>query len=63
MNPVLNSGAKEARDIEQMPFINTPKLVECLSRNYIKKVSCGLIHTIAVDSQSSCFSWGSNSHG
>jgi len=38
MNPVLNSGTKEARDIEQMPFINTPKLVECLSRNYIKKV-------------------------
>ena len=63
MNSILNSNLTERRDFENQPFVNTPKLVECLSRNQITKVACGLIHSIAIEKNGSCFTWGSNSHG
>ena len=64
-NPLLNSSnGLNAELDQQVPFVNTPKLVETLSKFQITKVACGLIHAVAIESSTgTCFSWGSNSHG
>ena len=65
-NPLLSSNGVCPNEVEEkeIAFVNTPKLVESLSKHHITKVACGLIHAIAIDSKANtCFSWGSNSHG
>lgn len=51
-------------DVSEIPYTNTPKLVDSLAKYEITKVSCGLIHTVAFSRDPAvCFSWGNNSHG
>ena len=50
--------------IDEIPFANTPKLVDSLSKHSIKKVSCGLNHAVAITSDTGiCYTWGCGSHG
>ena len=50
--------------IDEIPYANTPKLVDCLSKHAIKKVSCGLNHAVAITKDSGlCYTWGCGSHG
>jgi len=66
VNALLSSSNGLAAELNdsQVPFVNTPKLVETLSKFQITKVTCGLIHAVAIEgSTGTCFSWGSNSHG
>ena len=50
--------------IDEIPFANTPKLVDCLTKHNIKKVSCGLNHAVAITKDTGlCYTWGCGSHG
>ena len=69
-HPLFNSDLPESgsgRNNEEnncLPFASTPKLIECLVKHQIKKVSCGLNHAVAVTKETGlCYSWGCGSHG
>ena len=55
---------QDKQGAQSIKFVNTPKLIDCLSKQVIKKVSCGLNHAVAVAEDSGlCYTWGNGSHG
>ena len=56
-----NSDGKLGIGDFKKPVCNVPTLVEGLSN--IEKVSCGLSHTLALDSEGRAFAWGQSFYG